>query len=344
MQYELRQQVIEPTRPTFTHLIDRYGARPATRYEEGSVGIQPTENFHYRPLWDPAHELYDETYTALRLTDPYSFTDPRQYYYTPYVSNRAALHEAFGKTLDYVADRHLLDKMPQDWRRVVAEVLLPLRYYESGAQLLLVNGGRFAYGTTIEQCLSYAAFDRIGNAQLISRIGIAFGGNTDSALATTKGAWLEADHLQGLRRLVEELLVEPDWAAAMMAVDLTDQLLYPLLTRRLDEAALLSGAGAYSLLTQYLATWFADNRKWADALTGTWLADQTDGAANREALRRITARYLPQAVGAVTTLARGIDDRTAGAEAADAVAAIAAELTQKLAAAGLTDDPAPRTE
>ena len=146
-------------------------------------------------------------------------TDPRQYYYTPYVSNRAALHEAFGKTLDYVVDRQLLDRLPGDWRAVVADVLLPLRFYESGAQLLLVNGARFAYGTTVEQCLSYAAFDRIGNAQLISRIGIAFGGNTDSALALTKPAWLDADYLQGLRRLVEELLVEPDWAAAMVAVD-----------------------------------------------------------------------------------------------------------------------------
>ena len=344
MQYELRQQVIEPTRPTFTHLIDRYGARPATRYEEGSVGIEPTENFHYRPLWDPDHELYDETYSALRLTDPYAFTDPRQYYYTPYVSNRAALHEAFGKTLDYVADRHLLDTMPEDWRRVVAEVLLPLRYYESGAQLLLVNGGRFAYGTTIEQCLSYAAFDRIGNAQLISRIGIAFGGNTDSALAPTKGAWLDADHLQGLRRLVEELLVEPDWAAAMVAVDLTDQLLYPLLTRRLDEAALLSGAGAYSLLTQYLATWYADNRKWADALIKAWLADENHGEANRQALRQVTARYLPRVIDAVSTLGRGIDERAAGAQAAEAVAATAAEVTSRLAAAGLTGDPAAETE
>ena len=56
------------------------------------VDIQATENFHYRPLWDPAHELYDVGYSALRLTDPYSFLDPRQYYYAPYVISRAAAH------------------------------------------------------------------------------------------------------------------------------------------------------------------------------------------------------------------------------------------------------------
>jgi phenol/toluene 2-monooxygenase (NADH) P1/A1 len=339
VQYELRQQVIEPLRPTFTHLVHRYGDRPATRYEEGTVDVQPTENFHYRPLWDPAHEIYDETYSALRLTDPYSFTDPRQYYYSPYVTNRAALHEAFGKTLDYVMDRQLLDRMPDGWHQVVADGLLPLRFYESGAQLLLVNGARFAYGTTIEQCLSYSAFDRIGNAQMISRIGIAFGGNTDAALAPAKEAWLSSAHLQGLRRLVEELLIEPDWAAAMIGVDLADQLLYPLLTRHLDEAALMSGAGAYSLVTQQLAAWFADNRKWLDALVAAWLADPEHGDGNRRALQQITGRLLPRAAEAVTVFAAGIDDRTPVGAAAAAEASTAV-LAERLAESGLTTNGA----
>ena len=47
------------------------------------------ENFHYRPTWDAERELYDQNYTALRLTDPYAYTDPRQYYYTPFVANAA---------------------------------------------------------------------------------------------------------------------------------------------------------------------------------------------------------------------------------------------------------------
>jgi len=47
VQYELRTQVIEPPRKTFTHLVRRYGDRPASRYEEGSVDIQAKENFHY---------------------------------------------------------------------------------------------------------------------------------------------------------------------------------------------------------------------------------------------------------------------------------------------------------
>ena len=107
MQYELRTQVIEPRRKTFTNLTERYGDRPATRYEEGSVDVQATANFHYRPLWDPTHEIYDPEYSALRLTDPYSFVDPRQFYYAPYVTSRAHLHEAFGSTLPYLENRDL---------------------------------------------------------------------------------------------------------------------------------------------------------------------------------------------------------------------------------------------
>ena len=112
MQYELRTQVIEPPRNTFTHLVKRYGDRPASRYEEGSIDIQPKENFHYRPLWDPEHELYDETYSDFRLTDPYSFTDPRQYYYAPYVTSRAAMADAVASTLDYLGSRDLLSRLP----------------------------------------------------------------------------------------------------------------------------------------------------------------------------------------------------------------------------------------
>ena len=81
MQYELKTQIIEPLRPTFDHLVARYGNKPATRYQEGTVDLQATENFHYRPTWDPEHELYDPNYSAFKLTDPYSFLDPRQYYY-----------------------------------------------------------------------------------------------------------------------------------------------------------------------------------------------------------------------------------------------------------------------
>ena len=307
MEYELRQQVVEPRRKAFQNLIERFGDKPASRYDEATMDVQPTENFHYRPLWGADKELYDETYTAFRLEDSYSFRDPRQYYYAPYVTARAALHDAFGKTLDYLAQRELLTGLAAPWQELLATVVVPLRHYESGAQLLSVNGARFAYGTSIEQCLTYAAFDRIGNAQMLTRVGMALGGGSADLLGGAKEAWIKQASLQGLRRLVEELLVEDDWATQMIVIDLADQLLYPLLYRHLDEASLLGGAGAYSLIAQHFSTWFADQRRWIDSLLATWVADDMHGTANREQLQALVTRWLPQVVSSVGLVAESID-------------------------------------
>ena len=307
MQYELRTQVIEPKRKTFTNLIERLGDRPASRYEEGSIDVQATANFHYRPLWDPEHEIYDPTYSRLRLTDPYSFIDPRQYYYAPYVTARAQLHESFSSTMAYLDSRDLLERLPTAWKDAIGEVILPLRHYESGGQLISAFGCKFGYGTTITQCLSYASFDRVGNAQLLSRVGIALDGGSDALLVAAKEGWTAAEAMQPLRRYLEELIVEKDWAIAHLGLDLADQLIYPLLYQHLDEAALLGGAGGYSLIAQHLAGWFADQRRWVDALNKTWAQDPELGAVNSAIIAETVARQLPRATEAVGALAADLD-------------------------------------
>jgi phenol hydroxylase P1 protein len=308
VQYELRYQVIEPKRQTYQNIIDRFGDQPASRYLEATLDVEPRENFHYRPTWAPDRDLYDERYSALRLTDPYAYTDPRQFYYTPYVTNRAAMHDEFGKTLSYLEQRDLLAKLPAQWRAVLASVVVPLRHYESGAQLVTVAGARFAYGTSLEQCCTFAAFDRIGNAQMLSRVGIAMSSGAGDQLGNAKREWLDGAHLQPLRRLVEEIMVVDDWAEGLLAVDLVDSLAYPLVYRGLDEAALVGGAGAYSLFAQHLTGWFADQRKWLDALVAAWAGDPDNGAANREALGRIVATWGVRAREALEPLAAAVDD------------------------------------
>jgi phenol/toluene 2-monooxygenase (NADH) P1/A1 len=222
-------------------------------------------------------------------------------------------------------------------------VVLPLRHYESGAQLVTVTGARFAYGATIAQCCAYAAFDRVGNAQLLSRFGLAMVGGSDDALTEAKRLWVEEPALQGLRRYVEELFVEDDWVAGFLGLDLTDRLLYSLLYRHLDEAALLGGAGAYSLVAQHLSNWFADQRRWVDRLLPEWLADPQHGATNRAALTAIVDRRLAQAVEAVRDLAAATD-LLSPVGAVGAVDDAATQLTVELSELGLIGIPAPRTQ
>jgi phenol hydroxylase P1 protein len=313
VQYELRYQVIEPKRNSYQNVIDRLGDQPATRYQEATLDVEPRENFHYRPTWIADRELYDPRYTALRLADPYTFADPRNFYYTPYVTSRAALHEEFGRTLGYLEDRDLLAKLPEAWRGVLASVVIPLRHYESGAQLVSVAGARFAYGTSLEQCCTFAAFDRIGNAQMLSRVGIALGRGTGDVLTTAKQEWVDGAHLQPLRQLIEQIMVVDDWAEGLLAIDHVDTLLYPLIYSGLDERALLGGAGAYSLFAQHLTRWFADQRKWLDVLVSTWRDDPEHGAANAEHLDRIARTWQPRAEEAAGAVAAVISERLDGA-------------------------------
>lgn len=331
MQYELRTQVIEPSRKTFTHLVKRYGDRPASRYEEGTIDIQPRENFHYRPLWDPAHEIYDESLSAFRLTDPYSFTDPRQYYYAPYVTSRAAMAEAMASTLDYLEARDMLTRLPEPWFALLAELVVPLRHYESGAQMVSCDIARFGFGTTITQCAGYAAFDRIGNAQALSRVGLALGGGTAEQLTQAKVRWMTDPALQGVRRLLEELFLEKDWGKALIRLDVTDRLVYSLLFAHLDDAALDAGAAAYSLIGQHFSGWFKDQRKWLDALYRAWAADPETGSANAELLATTTAEALETALAAVRPLAARADELV-GSGATAALEAAATTISDALAA------------
>ena len=334
MQFELRTQVIEPQRKTFQHLIDRYGDRPASRYEEGTIDIQAMTNFHYRPLWGPDKDIYSPDYSVLKLTDPYSFTDPRQFYYAGYVTSRADMHEAFGSTLGYLEKRGMFDRLPEAWKGLFQDVVLPFRHYEAAGQMISADACRFGWGTTTTQCFGYAAFDRIGNAQILSRVGIAFGGGTAEALAAAKKDWLEEPAFQGLRKHTELMLVERDWGKAMVALDVTDQLIYALLYDSLDEAALTGGAGSYSLVAQHLVTWFADQRRWFDALYKAWVADPEYGAANAAAIAESASAALATAVAALTPIAAKAD-ALVGAGSGAALTAAAQAVTTKLAGFGV---------
>lgn len=335
MGFELRTNVVEPERNAFSYLMERFGDRPATRYQEASFNVQPMENFHYRPTWDPDHELYDPNFSALKLTDPYSYTDPRQYFYTPYVANAAARHESFGQTLKYIEDRRMLDKLPENWQTVLTGFLLPLRHYESGAQLICINGSRFGYGTTLTQAACFASFDRIGNAQQLSLIGLALAGGAADTLTEAKKNWLYAPQLQGLRRLVEQLLVENDWAVGLLGLDLADALLYPLLYEHLDERAIYRGATAYSLLARHFTDWYVNHRKWLVALVKAWTKDPQHGEANAKVLAEIADRWYPRACEAVQTFAAALADSAGSTSIVAAAERGAAEVAAEWTKAGI---------
>ena len=72
MELNIASVEIEPKRHTFGHVARRLGEdRPASRYEEAMYDAQPTENFHYRPQWEPEFEIYDKARTQIKMNDWY---------------------------------------------------------------------------------------------------------------------------------------------------------------------------------------------------------------------------------------------------------------------------------
>ena len=335
MSFELRTNTIEPRRQTFDRVRDRFGDKAASRYLEGSIGTQATENFHYRPFMDPDKDLYDPDYTALKLTDPdLQYLDPRGYYYATFVAARAADYETFGRTLKYAEDRDLLAGLKDNWLELVKGSYLPLRHYEAGANLVAINATRYAWGNTLSQAFVFSAFDRIGNGQMHTMIGLAAGHGSATVLNEVKQNWLEAEHLQPLRRYIEEVICEKDFVAGMLALDFVDAQLFPLMHTYTDEHAITGGAGVVSLLGQHFTSWYADQKKWLDALLKAWAADEEHGEANKAAVAGFAQTYLPRATAAVEAIAKSIDDAIEPQGAVEAVGGYREDLIKRYAGFG----------
>ncbi|MFX9939175.1 phenol hydroxylase, partial [Acinetobacter baumannii] len=73
--------------------------------------------------------------------------------------------------------RQLAEHLSDEVKAKVIEYLLPFRHVEQTANLHMMSGSAYGYGTVLTQACIYAAMDHLGIAQYISRIGLALDGN-----------------------------------------------------------------------------------------------------------------------------------------------------------------------
>ena len=307
MQIDLRTIAITPLRQTFGHLARRLGAdKPASRYMEATMDLQPVENFHYRPTWDPAHDIFDARLTQIVMRDWYALKDPRQYYYGPWTLARSRMQETAEGDFDLVEEQGLAAAYPAAGRRVVEEVLLPLRHVAYGSNVNNAYIGAYSYGIAVSQAATYASMDQLGVAQYLTRLALAF--DNPDALASAKQAWLNGPAWQELRRAVEDMMVTADWFELFVAQNFAlEGLLYPLLFGALTERLNALYGPTVAMLTRFPREWYADNGKWVDAMLKTAAAESD---ANRELLSRWTRAWRDRAVAAlapVAALAFGAD-------------------------------------
>ncbi|WP_070156801.1 aromatic/alkene monooxygenase hydroxylase subunit beta [Sphingobium phenoxybenzoativorans] len=268
MTVDIKTTSVQPRRNTFAHIARRSGSdKAASRYDEATFDMQPSANFHYRPTWAPEFELFDKRRTALEMEDWDAFKDPRQYYYGAYTIARARMMESTEKNFAFVEKRRSFDSIEPNWRDLLQLYLIPLRHFEWGANMNNCNITDLGYGAAITQATMYATMDRLGNAQILSRIGLLLDNQTGESLATAKMAWMELPVWQPIRRMVEDSLVLNDWFEQFVAQNFVfDTLVYSLVLGAFDDEGQKRGAHGVSLLTEFLSDWHDETARWVDAV------------------------------------------------------------------------------
>ena len=301
MQIDIRTTNLQPLRHTFAHVARRLGSdKPASRYQEATFDLQPTTGFHYRPLWDPERDLYDERRTAIQMADWYIFKDPRQFYYGSWTIVRAKQQDSVERNFAFVEKRNLLDLMTPEWKQKVREALVPLRHLEYSANLNNCFITAYGYGAAVTQATMLASMDRLGIAQYLTRIGLILDGNTGAVLDVGKQAWLNDPMWQPLRELAEELLTLQDWFELLVAQNFVlDGLLYPLVYERFDTRISENGGSALAMLTEFMVDWFAETNRFTDMMLKTAAAES---AANKTLLEQWTRRWTARVAGALAPL------------------------------------------
>lgn len=309
MTLEIKTSNLAPIRQTYAYIERRFGNKPATRYQEVSFDVQATTNFHYRPLWKPDKTLNDKSHTALQMQDWYVFKDPRQFYYGAYVQHRARLQDVAESNYAFFEKRFLAENISDEVKQKIINCLLPFRYVEQTANLHMMSGSAYGYGTVITQACIFAAMDRLGMAQYISRIGLALDGNTGESLQQAKDAWMNDAAWQPLRKLCEQSLTEQDWFKLYLLQNLLiDSCMQSLIYGQFDQYLVENGARDVAMLTEFMQDCLTDLRKWSDPVFKLAIAESEE---NKNLIQGWIAELLPQvqaAFSAWATLALENDD------------------------------------
>lgn len=280
MTVEIKTIDFEPKRQTFGHVARRIGeGKPATRYQEAVLDVQATANFHYKPLWEPEYWAYDEDKTKVTMEDWYKPLDPRQYYYATYNISRANMNQSNERNFTFVEDKGLLEKLPQATKDLLINRLIPVRHLHWGANMNMSEICQRGYGTAITSPCIFSAGDHLGIAQIIGRIGLELDGQTGDGLNAAKDAWMNDASWQGIRKLIEDTLVQKDWFELYVAQVLgVNAVVFDFIYNGQEEEF---GAAALpiSMLTEFVTDWAKDEVKWSDSVVKTVAAESAENKA-----------------------------------------------------------------
>lgn len=306
MSIEIKTVDFVPKRFTYGHIARRLGAdKPASRYQEGIYDLQATANFHYKPLYEPDFELYEEGKTKTTMEDWYKATDPRQYYYATYNFARAAMQASTEKNFEFVRNKGLLEKLPELTKGKIEKSLIPIRHLHWGCNMNMSEICQRGYGSAITAPCIFSAMDHLGMAQNISQIGFELDGKTGVVLDQGKDIWVEDPAWQGIRKLIEDTFVERDWvelyvAQTLIVNGLVLEYVYNSTDAYWDEASV-----PVAMLTEFSTDWLKEEARWSDNVIKV-IAGET--VENMALVNKWVKKWSKQAFEALEVYAESTDD------------------------------------
>ena len=305
MSIDIKTTKIEPRRVTFDNVAEKLGeGKVPNRYQEVMIGVQQEEIFHYRPTWDPEHDIFDADRTAINMKDFDDLVDPRQYYYGTYVIQRSKQQESLEKNFSMVEKRGLLTALDAGLIEKIKKIVIPFRHAEWGANNNNLFIAAYGFGTPMPIAADFQGMDRLGNAQYITRIGLILSGNDAVVLDQAKSDWLNEPMWQPLRKLVEDSFVIKDWFELHVLQNyLLDGVLQPLLFKHLDNEIVNEGGAAFAMVTEFFVEWFAEATRWTDHTIKTAAGES---AGNKALIEGWLAKWQPEVRKAAEPLAEYI--------------------------------------
>jgi phenol hydroxylase P1 protein len=196
--------------------------------------------------------------------------------------------------------------------------VLPLRHLHWGSNMNMTEACQRGYGTAVTAPCIFSAMDHLGMAQIVSRVGLLLDNQTGESLRTAKSAWVNDAAWQGIRKLVEDSLVERDWfhlfTAQILGLNaVLLQLVYKGLEAGYPEAAL-----PLAMLSEFQTDWLIEEGRWSDSVIKTVVAESEE---NKALISAWAKNWIARATEAAVPLSAAVlGDDGAAARAAGEVA------------------------
>ena len=281
--------------------------RRATQYEEVTVHIQwHPKNFALQGWFNLDHNgksAWDDDSTVLKADDWWSYRDPAQEGFRPFVTRQAATGDAIERAVEGARRAELFEGFTPKWREFLATHYAVYRYPEYGLFMSLSYAQREALSDVVASPIVFQGLEKDRHAQDIALYCMELESQLPSfSDATCKELWMESPIWQPTREVIELLMASRDWGEINFVINLIHE---PLLAALFSRELVMRFAPRHGdPVTPTVAEGAETDRQYRQAACvalAKYLIDQDP--ANRAVMQGWLAVWAPRVMRAVEALA-----------------------------------------